>query len=580
MDLLDGKVADTNPPNLRREDSATVEATGSVSKAAYGQQLSLDLSGASSHSLGDEKATRTATLEIVDLAGLKLQNIHSFKLKPQGSVNVVVSLEDGHIAVQTWPERGTAIFDLFVRGARIDLKDILLSVAEKYGGDLSKSTYSIKPRGDFNEDEDEDSGEEELDKKLKQQFYPMEIMGKHQFKKKVYEKQSPFQHVAIYDHVDVLDDGNDVTTVTRSLFLDGVMQSNVHDEERYHESLVTPAFVSSHKPPKKVLIVGGGEGGTLRETLKWSSVETSTMVDLDADVVKASRQFLPSYSNCTGFGTPSCFDDPRVKLFTEDFIGWFDKHIGNDICEKRAEKKDLLFDVVIIDLLDTEELPEGEPWAEHLYSDLFFKRIACAVNPLGVVVTNFGEGPEFNGGPLTERKSENDVKRELLFQKKIKQIQTMSKYFRHERVYDTYVAAFRAQWAFAIGMVPDVTDAAEASLQATDDDANHVINNFNGNAARTEIKLRRELKEKAYPLKFYDGAIQHGFQYPVSDWKGFYCANKENKLLCDIKKSLFTEDHEEEWFETKVEGDGKTSIVAKQNIKKGHATGLWNAAAS
>ncbi len=51
------------------------------------------------------------------------------------------------------------------------------------------------------------------------------------------------------------------------------------------------------------------------------------MVELDGDVIKASRKYLPSYSNCTGFGTPSCFDDKRVELYTEDFIKWFDDHI-------------------------------------------------------------------------------------------------------------------------------------------------------------------------------------------------------------------------------------------------------------
>jgi spermidine synthase len=78
-------------------------------------------------------------------------------------------------------------------------------------------------------------------------------------------------------------------------------------------------------------------GGSLRESLKWASVEKVVMVELDAAVIKASREYLPSYSNCTGFGTPSCFDDERVELYTEDFIKWFDDHIGNDICQRASE---------------------------------------------------------------------------------------------------------------------------------------------------------------------------------------------------------------------------------------------------
>ena len=76
-------------------------------------------------------------------------------------------------------------------------------------------------------------------------------------------------------------------------------------------------------------------GAALRETLKWDSVEKVVMVELDAAVVHAYRNYLPSYSNCTGFGTASCFDDPRVELYTEDFTKWFDSYFGgNNTCEE------------------------------------------------------------------------------------------------------------------------------------------------------------------------------------------------------------------------------------------------------
>jgi hypothetical protein len=305
------------------------------------------------------------------------------------------------------------------------------------------------------------------------------------------------------------------------------------------------------------------------------------MVELDADVIKASREYLPSYSNCTGFGTPSCFDDDRVELYTEDFIQWFDDHIGNDICKKSADKPDLLFDVIILDLLDTESLPEGEAWAEHLYSDLFFQRIACAMNSWGVVVTNFGEAPDgpFQGGPPTLR-NPTEVARLEIFHRKIQQIQTMSKYFYSTRVYDTAIPSYRADWAFAVGMVPrmgnDKTNEAFRRDVLTFGKVG--INDFDGKPALVNLKLRRGLLPNAR-MKYYDGAVQHGFQYPLGDWSGVYCSFSENKQICDLP-SLFTTDYEDDFFELRLTetGNGASGMFAKKDIEKGHVSGMQDAA--
>jgi spermidine synthase len=313
-------------------------------------------------------------------------------------------------------------------------------------------------------------------------------------------------------------------------------------------------------------------GGTLREALKWASVEKVVMVELDAGVIKASREYLPSYSNCTGFGTPSCFDDERVELYTEDAIQWFDDHIGNDICQTAAKKQDLLFDVIILDLLDTEALPEGEAWAEHLYSDLFFQRISCALNRWGVVVTNFGEAPDgpFNAGPTKAD----------MFNRKIKQIQTMSKYFYATRVYDTAVPSYRSNWAFAVGMIPKLGNEKtdKAFRQGVLSFGKLGINDFDGKPARVNLKIRRGLLPTAH-LKYYDGAVQHGFQYPTGDWAGVYCRFPENKLICDLP-SLFSTDYEDEIFEPRLTATGTdaSGVYAKKDIKKGVVSGLYDAA--
>jgi hypothetical protein len=307
------------------------------------------------------------------------------------------------------------------------------------------------------------------------------------------------------------------------------------------------------------------------------------MVELDAVVIEASRKYLPSYSNCTGFGTTSCFDDPRVDLYTEDFVKWFDNHLGNDICETADKHQDQLFDVIILDLLDTESLPEDEEWAEHLYSNLFFKRISCALNRWGVLVTNFGEAPEgpFDSGPPGPL-FPHDIDRRDMMYRKIKQIQTMSKFFHHTHVYDTSIPSYRGDWAFAIGIVPKSEgDRKDKSfVKELVSFGNTGINDFEGKPARVNLKLRRGLNPNAI-LRYYDGAVQHGFQYPMADWKGVYClpgAFPENKDLCDLPKR-FTTDFEEELFELRLteSGEGASGLYAKKDIKKGHVSGLFDA---
>ena len=255
------------------------------------------------------------------------------------------------------------------------------------------------------------------------------------------------------------------------------------------------------------------------------------MVDLDAKVIEVSRKYLPSYSNCTGFGTQSCFNDPRTDIYAEDFFKWFERHIGLDICDKRKEKSALLYDVIILDLLDPEALPEGVSWAEYLYSEEFFKRIACSLNKDGVLVSNFGEAPEapFDGGP-----SRNDAffkERTAVFIDKIEKIRNLSRNFKNTRVYDAAVPSYRANWAFALGMGPRLNGKKDGETTR-----HQGLNDFEGSPAL----INRKLKERLLPgasTKFYKGHVQHGFQYPTADWKGVYCV-VEGEFCANPRKAF------------------------------------------
>jgi spermidine synthase len=143
----------------------------------------------------------------------------------------------------------------------------------------------------------------------------------------------------------------------RMLFLDGELQSAAADERIYHESLVHPVMVATSAiDNKRVLVVGGGEGATVREVLRWSSSSVSEVVwvDIDTELVNLCQEHMD--------WAPHVYTNPRTKF------------LGRDIQQLIAETKAGLetpligkFDVIILDLPDPDE--------GYLYSAAFWKDI-------------------------------------------------------------------------------------------------------------------------------------------------------------------------------------------------------------
>jgi len=158
------------------------------------------------------------------------------------------------------------------------------------------------------------------------------------FQKKIYSGKSKFQKIEIFD----------TEKFGRILTLDGFTQLSTKHEFIYHEMLVHPAFFYNSNP-KKVLIIGGGDGGVLREVVKHKSVEEIIMADIDKKVINISKKYFPSVSDRS-------FQDKRLKLFIVDALNFVKKY------------KDY-FDVVINDLTD----PGGcsyDLWSRKFYSDI------------------------------------------------------------------------------------------------------------------------------------------------------------------------------------------------------------------
>ncbi len=162
-------------------------------------------------------------------------------------------------------------------------------------------------------------------------------------------------------------------TFGKTLVLDGLIQSSEADEYIYHEALVHPAMLL-HPSPRRVLILGGGEGATLREALKHPSVEEAVMVDIDEMVVELSKKYLPEWHR-------GAFDDPRARVVIMDGF----KYV------KEAADKGEKFDVVIMDLTD----PYGSEIAAQLYTREAFQLVKNAMNSDGVLVVQAGSSTLF-----------------------------------------------------------------------------------------------------------------------------------------------------------------------------------------
>ncbi|MEM8711256.1 MAG: polyamine aminopropyltransferase [Planctomycetota bacterium] len=166
----------------------------------------------------------------------------------------------------------------------------------------------------------------------------------------VHARTSPYQRVV-------------VTRANKAyqLFLSGALQFNSEDEYRYHEALVHPAM-SSSEDPRRVLILGGGDGLACREVLRYPSVEKVTLVDLDPAVTDLARTFGPFRELNRG-----ALDDPRVEVVNADAMAWL---------EGGAH----LFDVAIVDFPDPHSFSVGK-----LYTDAFYGSLMRRVAPDGVI---------------------------------------------------------------------------------------------------------------------------------------------------------------------------------------------------
>jgi len=215
--------------------------------------------------------------------------------------------------------------------------------------------------------------------------------------KVLFEGKTKHQYVQIFEN----------RMFGKMLFLDKKIQSAAIDESIFHESLVHPALMT-HPNPRKVLIIGGGEGATLRETLRHECVRKATMVDIDEQLVRLCQEHLPEWSS-------GAFSDPRTKVVFRD-------------ASKYVEKCRQKFDVVISDL--TEPIEKGP--SIHLFTKEFFNRVSRILADDGVFVLQAGS---------------TDIIHNHFFSSCFR---TLEQVFPVVRPYWTFMFSFYSPWGFVM----------------------------------------------------------------------------------------------------------------------------------
>lgn len=173
-----------------------------------------------------------------------------------------------------------------------------------------------------------------------------------------HHEQSPFQTIDFYK-------SNDFGTF---FTLDGYMMVNQKDEFIYHDMIVhVPMAVNPEI--KKVLVIGGGDGGTVRELTRYSTIEEIHLVEIDERVVRLCQKFLPQ--------TACRLEDPRVKMFFEDGL-------------KFVEDKENEYDLILVDSTD----PIGP--GEGLFTTVFYNDCYKSLTADGIMI-NQHESPYYDG---------------------------------------------------------------------------------------------------------------------------------------------------------------------------------------
>jgi spermidine synthase/S-adenosylmethionine decarboxylase proenzyme len=384
-----------------------------------------ELSGCDPQLLTSVEAVKTALEGAAKRANVTILHGYFHRFTPLG-VSGLLCIAESHISIHTWPELGYCAADIYTCGdhtlprsapvilanalhaKHTDLLEVTRGTADEGGiyrsvlGDHTGS--AMRPA--------RNNGINVLTPPLVDDADPNQ---RHVYavSRWLAEERSEFHHIEICE----------TKSFGRLLALDGAIQSSECDEHIYHETLVHPAMLL-HGKPQRVLILGGGEGASLREVLRHASVQRATMIDIDGRLVNLCRQHLPEWSAGT-------YDDPRTQLVIADGKAWV------EACSEQ-------FDVIVMDLTDQVDLGPSFP----LYTQAFFRQLRQRLARDGVLVVQAGElSPADNFSHCTIRR-------------------TLATVFPQVRSYAQFIPAFAGEWSFVLATATRVELPSAAAIDS------------------------------------------------------------------------------------------------------------------
>ncbi len=336
---------------------------------ALGRHIIAELYNCDLDKIDDVTFVENSMLAAAEKAGATVINSTFHHFSPFGVSGVIV-IQESHFSIHCWPEFGYASIDIYTCGDTVDpwlayeyLKNELnashgstieLSRGQSNLISASKSLHPTPLK--------KPSGEPTNIKRSKNVWFTernenIALSLKHSGER-LYNYTSKFQKIEIYQ----------TEAFGRILVLDGNIVCAEEDEYVYHEMIAhVPMFAHPH--PKKILVIGGGDGGTIRELLRHENIEQIDLVEIDEHVIKAAQEHLPKMA--------SSLIDKKVKIKVEDGIE-FVKNCGTGI-----------YDIVIIDSDD----PVGP--GEGLFTKTFYNEIYRILQNYGIMITQ-SESPRYN----------------------------------------------------------------------------------------------------------------------------------------------------------------------------------------
>ena len=188
------------------------------------------------------------------------------------------------------------------------------------------------------------------------EYHSADMKFSFRVRRQLFSEYSSFQHIQVLDSYEF----------GRVLVMDGFIMLTEKDEFIYHD-MVTHVPMAVHPAVRRVLVIGGGDGGTLRELCRYPDIEEIILVEIDPLAVEVARRYLPTLA--------TSFDDPRVTILHEDGLRYV----------RRVHDA---FDLIIVDSTD----PFGP--GESLFTREFYGNCRHALKEDGILV-NQHEGPYY-----------------------------------------------------------------------------------------------------------------------------------------------------------------------------------------